>query len=38
MPLCFQENFGNNVEVVIDCFEVFIEQQQLEFDACSNEL
>ena len=26
MPLCFQENFGNNVAVVIDCFEVFIER------------
>ena len=26
MPLCFQEKFGNNVAVVIDCFNVFIEQ------------
>ena len=26
MPLCFQENFGNSVAVVIDCFEVFIER------------
>ena len=26
MPLCFQETFGNNIAVVIDCFEVFIKQ------------
>ena len=26
MPLRFRENFGNNVAVVIDCFEVFIER------------
>ncbi len=25
MPLCFQESFGKNVAVIIDCFEIFIE-------------
>lgn len=26
MPLCFQENFGKEVAVILDCFEVFIER------------
>ena len=26
MPLVFQKNFGNNVAVITDCFEVFIDR------------
>ena len=26
MPYCFREAFGDKVAVVIDCFEIFIEQ------------
>lgn len=25
MPACFQESFGDNIAVIIDCFEIFIE-------------
>lgn len=25
MPVCFKENFGNRVAVIIDCFEIYTE-------------
>ena len=26
MPMCFQESFGKNVAIIIDCFEIFLDR------------